>query len=180
MKWFPIISMLLTSLYNCNLYASNAYIWEDENGVIHFSDFPQSPVAQSVSLPDHNASAPAPKFEEPEPIDPPSTQLATKNNKAPLPDLNIDIIHPTQEQTIRSNKGEIHIVSRLNRNLQVSEHLQLFVNGKPYGAPTTLPEWELKNIDRGTHLFMIQAVVNGKVIALSKPVTVHLHRASVN
>lgn len=177
MKWFANVYLLFfIPLFTLNSYTSNAYVWEDENGVVHFSDFPQNSAAQSVSLPDHSASAPAPKFEEPVPIDPP----ASEKKKASLADLAIDMIHPTQEQTIRSNKGEIHIMVQLNRNLQVGEHLQLLMNNKPYGAPTTRSEWELKNIDRGTHLFMIQAVANGKVIASSKVVTVHLHRASVN
>ncbi|EEY45134.1 hypothetical protein VMA_003213 [Vibrio mimicus VM223] len=53
------------------------------------------------------------------------------------------------------------------------------MDGRPYGAPTNQPVWELKNIDRGTHTFTIQAIENGKLIASSSIITVHLHRATV-
>lgn len=180
MKWSSRVYLLFILLFTLNVYAGNAYVWEDEHGVVHFSDFPQDSTAQTISLPDYDAAAPDPKFEESVPINPPTEESVIEKKPIPLPELTIDIIHPTQEQTIRSNKGEINIEIKLNRMLKVSEHLQLLMNNKPYGAPTTQPRWELKNIDRGTHLFMIQALTNGKIIASSKVVTVHLHRASVN
>jgi len=60
------------------------------------------------------------------------------------------------------------------------EQLQLIMDGKTLGAPSTKTVWQLENIDRGTHSFSIQAVGSGKVIASSSLITVHLHRASVN
>ncbi len=87
---------------------------------------------------------------------------------------------PHHDQTIRDNRGRMTLEVELNRPLSVDEHLQLLMDGKPYGAPSTKTVWHLNNIERGSHTFSIQAFGFGKVIASSKFVTVHLHRASVN
>lgn len=89
------------------------------------------------------------------------------------------MISPQHDDTVRSNSGTISIRSELNRKLSIGEQLQLLMDGRPYGAPTNQPNWELKNIDRGTHTFTIQAIENGKIIASSSIITVHLHRATV-
>ncbi|GAL14297.1 hypothetical protein JCM19233_5309 [Vibrio astriarenae] len=103
----------------------------------------------------------------------PSTPLAK------APSLVITLTSPVHEQTIRSNRGFITVQSELNRKLSVGETLQLRLNNQPYGAPSYNPLWKLKNIDRGSHQIQIQALKDGKVIALSSSITVHLHRASI-
>jgi hypothetical protein len=89
-------------------------------------------------------------------------------------------LSPSDGETIRSNEGNISVNIGLNRALEDSEQLQLLMNGQPIGAPSTKTVWQLKNIERGSHRFSIQAVGSGKVIASSSVVTVYLHRASVN
>ncbi|QBH28497.1 nitrogen regulation protein NR [Vibrio vulnificus] len=86
---------------------------------------------------------------------------------------------PSHDATIRSNQGIITIQVQTNRKLDIGEQLQLVFDGNRYGAPQTSTLWQLKNIDRGTHIIAIQAVRSGKLIASTSPISVHLHRTKI-
>ncbi|MEZ8052142.1 DUF4124 domain-containing protein [Vibrio atlanticus] len=181
----------LTVAFSCS--AQTVYTWEDEDGVLHFSDTPTDQGAEALRLPDVQASAPAPKFEASTPVDaadPSTTKTATPaqaqaqektdNTKREVPaQLALSMLTPVHDQTIRSNRGLIPIKIELNRKLGIGEQLQLMLDGRRYGAPQTQPNWELKGIERGTHTIAIQAHRSGKLIASTSPVTVYLHRATL-
>lgn len=152
--------------------AQTVYTWTDDMGVVHFSDTPISNDAKKIEMPDYRDSAPAPQFEQPKPPEPPSASEPT------IEPLTISIIAPLHDQTIRSNAGMLTIRATLNRKLAVDERLQLVMDGTPHSAPKVQPLWELRNLDRGTHTFIIQAHRDGKLIASSNPISVHLLRAS--
>ena len=175
----------LTVAFSCS--AQTVYTWVDEDGVLHFSDTPTGEGAKSLELPDVQASAPAPKFEPSKPVDDqasstlpsqelPKTQQTEREVPAPLA---LTMLTPIHDQTIRSNRGFISIQIELNRKLGIGEQLQLMLDGRRYGAPQTQPNWQLKDIDRGTHTIAIQAHRSGKLIASTSPVTVYLHRATI-
>ncbi|MEZ9597552.1 DUF4124 domain-containing protein [Vibrio sp. 10N.286.46.A8] len=179
----------LTVAFSCS--AQTVYTWEDEDGVLHFSDTPTDQGAEALRLPDVQASAPAPKFEASTPVDaadpstsktatPAQAQKKTDNTKREVPaQLALSMLTPVHDQTIRSNRGLIPIKIKLNRKLGIGEQLQLMLDGRRYGAPQTQPNWELKGIERGTHTIAIQAHRSGKLIASTSPVTVYLHRATL-
>ncbi|MCG7496760.1 DUF4124 domain-containing protein [Vibrio sp. Of7-15] len=174
---FVLCTLLLLSP---NAVANKIYTWLDADNVRHFSDsppaehipkdeltMPELPSMTPVAPPAHNASA------------------NVMNNDArpasvPLAPQKVTFTNITNQQTIRSNQGNITIKAELARKAQIGEQLQLLLNNSPYNAPQTQTQWQLKNIDRGTHTLQIQVVNSGKVIALSDPMTVHLHRASRN
>ncbi|ARP39548.1 DUF4124 domain-containing protein [Vibrio syngnathi] len=185
------ILLLFGLMVTLSCSAQTVYTWEDENGVIHFSDTPSAQDAKALRLPDVQASAPAPEFETSTPVDstdssptktatPAQTQEKTENTKREVPaQLALTMLTPVHDQTIRSNRGLIPIKIELNRKLGIGEQLQLMLDGRRYGAPQTQPIWELKGIDRGTHTIAIQAHRSGKLIASTSPVTVYLHRATL-
>ncbi|WP_438451434.1 DUF4124 domain-containing protein [Vibrio alginolyticus] len=164
-------------------FAQVAYTWVDENGVVHFSDTPNKG-AKAIALPNLEASAPAPEVESTESLAPQTTPSTASQNKPekttdqPLP-LQLSMLTPKHNETIRSNRGIINIQLKTNRKLGIGEQLQLLLDGKPYGAPQNHIVWQLNNIDRGTHTLAVHAKRSGKLIASTSPITVHLHRASV-
>ncbi|EOX4101631.1 DUF4124 domain-containing protein [Vibrio alginolyticus] len=164
-------------------FAQVAYTWVDENGVVHFSDTPNTG-AKAIALPNLEASAPAPEVESTESLAPQTTPSTASQNKPekttekPLP-LELSMQTPKHNETIRSNRGIINIQLETNRKLGIGEQLQLLLDGKPYGAPQSHIVWQLNNIDRGTHTLAVHAKRSGKLIASTSPITVHLHRASV-
>lgn len=149
------------------------YTWTDQHGVVHFSDGPYDAAAQPLSIPDN----PLPQAQ---PAELASIQSAPKQHTAVPNTLQIDLQQPSHEQTIRDNLGQIRVKVALNRPLSDQEQLQLVLDNQPFGAPGTKTVWQLNNIERGSHTFLIQALVSGKVIASSNKVTVYLHRASLN
>lgn len=169
-----LLLFFLLSVSNSAI-SKEIYTWLDDKGVQHFSDTPQpsaKPLTISVSettQSDYSLSG----------NELPKQQKTQSPDKSLIP-LTINILSPSDGETIRSNKGNISVNIGLNRALEDSEQLQLQMNGQPIGAPSTKTVWQLKNIVRGSHRFSIQAVGSGKVIASSSVVTVYLHRASVN
>lgn len=169
--------------------AQTVYTWEDDNGVLHFSDTPDNSKAKALDLPDVQAVAPAPKFDSASPVDLKPTEplpAATSTQETPTsdkpdtpPPLMLTLITPQHDQTLRSNRGLIAIEIELNRKLGIGEQLQLMLDGRRYGAPQTRSTWALKNVDRGAHTIAIQAHRSGKLIASTTPVTVFLHRATI-
>jgi hypothetical protein len=134
----------------------------------------------SFVLPDSSASAPAPVFAPAKSLkDKKRRKLRLQKKPEKTAPLSISISNLQQNQTLRSNRGIINIQVEQNRKLGIGEQLQLMLDGKPYGAPQTKPLWQLINVDRGTHVLAVQAVIGGKLIASTSPVTVHLHRARV-
>ncbi len=163
-----------------------AYTWVDESGVTHFSDTPNQG-AKTIALPNMEATSPAPKVESTESL---AEQAAVEaltekaeqspaiQSEKPQP-LQLTIKNPQHGDTIHSNRGLLSIQLELNRKLGIGEQLQLLLDGNPYGAPQNSTNWQLSNIDRGTHTLSIHAKRSGKLIASTSPITVHLHRASV-
>jgi hypothetical protein len=169
-----LLLFFLLSVSNSAI-SKEIYTWLDDKGVQHFSDTPQpsaKPLTISVSETIQNDSS----LSEAEL---PKQQKTQSPDKSLIP-LTINILSPSDGETIRSNEGNISVNIGLNRALEDSEQLQLLMNGQPIGAHSTKTVWQLKNIERGSHRFSIQAVGSGKVIASSSVVTVYLHRASVN
>ncbi len=182
MKWLWIIVTMMV-VPTQMLYAQDVYTWEDENGVVHFGEAPSGGGAKRITLTDHTADAPKPEYHSSQPVDQPRAKTAKKAEPKPekkekkKTKLAIRLLSPQHDASIRSNSGLITVQGELNRKLGIDENLQLMMDGSPYGAPTNKPLWSLKNIDRGTHTFSIQAFKGGKLIASSSIATVHLHRA---
>ncbi|ELP5729795.1 DUF4124 domain-containing protein [Vibrio vulnificus] len=174
---FALCLSLLTSF----VAAQTVYTWVDENGVLHMSDTPNNG-AKSVVLPDLDGTAPPPQVESTQSLAKPNQAVKeqekpTKKEKAEA--LSLSLRSPTHDATIRSNQGLITIQVQTNRKLDIGEQLQLMFDGNRYGAPQTSTLWQLKNIDRGTHVIAVQAFRSGKLIASTSPISVHLHRTKI-
>ncbi|MFM2588502.1 DUF4124 domain-containing protein [Vibrio sp. TBV020] len=165
-------AVIIALLFSAKSFCQTVYTWVDEDGTLHFDDAPNHSQAQAIDLPDFAQPALPPQFGHSEPAQ-------TKPKPvAPMP-LSVTITSPENNQAIRSNNGFLSVKATLNRKLKVGEQLQLTLDGKNYGALTTTPNWQLKNIDRGSHSLTIQVVKDGKLIASSLPTTVHLQRTTM-
>ena len=136
------IWILIGAILSASVHAQTVYTWEDEQGVLHFSDTPDNNKAKALNLPDVHAVAPAPKFDTPPPVDSQTTQTSEpevpNHNQKPQPDvpppLKLTLVSPQHDQTLRSNRGLIAIEIELNRKLGIGEQLQLMLDGRHNGA----------------------------------------------
>ena len=181
----PVTSLALVTLFGSLsapvLAESTLYSWEDENGVVHFTDQPQ-PDAQPLIIK-------APKIQTPPPTTEPAAQgdqpIATQQPTATSDEQEavqpeVTLVSPSHEATLRDNSGNITVVASSPLKLNKGHSVQLRIDDQIFGRPQTQLRWQLTNIDRGSHTLQVDLLKYGKVIASSEKITVYLHRARVN
>ncbi|WP_318478930.1 DUF4124 domain-containing protein [Photobacterium leiognathi] len=174
----PLGPVLITLIWTAasSAQASTIYSWTDENGVVHFTDQPQTPNATAYPLSVTEVSGN---------IEQTADTIATQTTDVAVVEepaktiTTVSLVSPMHEQTIRNNEGIINIHAVTNSKLNNQTQAQLVLDGVVKGAPQTELTWTLDNVDRGSHQLQIQLVKGGKVIASSDSITVYLHRATV-
>ncbi|WP_318456520.1 DUF4124 domain-containing protein [Photobacterium leiognathi] len=174
----PLGPVLMTLIWTAasSAQASTIYSWTDENGVVHFTDQPQTPDATAYPLSvtevsgniEQTADTIAAQTTDVAVVEEPAKTITT-----------VSLVSPMHEQTIRNNEGIINIHAVTNSKLNNQTQAQLVLDGVVKGEPQTELTWTLDNVDRGSHQLQIQLVKGGKVIASSDSITVYLHRATV-
>ncbi|WP_419239568.1 DUF4124 domain-containing protein [Photobacterium leiognathi] len=174
----PLSPVLITLIWTAasSAQASTIYSWTDENGVVHFTDQPQTPDATAYPLSvtevsgniEQTADTIAAQTTDVAVVEEPAKNITT-----------VSLVSPMHEQTIRNNEGIINIHAVTNSKLNNQTQAQLVLDGVVKGDPQTELTWTLDNVDRGSHQLQIQLVKGGKVIASSDSITVYLHRATV-
>jgi len=139
-----------------------------------FSDRPVAG-AQEVNLKANTNNTVAPQKPLPKLRSTPEPELQ------PLPKTGIEIVTPANEETIRSNTGEFRVQARSSIPIGTTHQFRLYLDGRPYGAMSDLPDFKLKGVDRGQHALMIRMYNSqGVELATSAPITIYLHQASKN
>jgi TolA-binding protein len=83
---------------------------------------------------------------------------------------------PAAEQTLRDNSGAVTIISEVLP--KKSGKFQLVIDNQIVKTQSK-SEFKLENINRGAHTIQVKFLDNsGKILALSKPQTFYLHKAS--
>ncbi|QUM74874.1 DUF4124 domain-containing protein [Moritella sp. 24] len=172
MKHIMLLALLITS------FASVAaiYQWTDEQGITHFSDDESKPASAKkidVKLTPPSISSLTQSLPQEA-----SVALPTVNDTS-LP-LSISIKAPIDQQTLRSNNGEIIVSATLSSTLQYGSNIRLLIDGVIHSEQIE-SQFNVLNIPIGTHQLQLQIVNNsGKVIASSELITIYLHRFKAN
>ncbi|MCP4320309.1 MAG: DUF4124 domain-containing protein [Psychromonas sp.] len=171
------LSIISTLLYLFSSIAiagdTKIYHWVDENGKIHFSDT-AVPGTEQINVKNNNLLS--------------SGEADSNEKDAVFNKLSIDdkeyikyqatITSPEDDKPLRSNDGTINIHVATEPEKENTQKLQLYLDGKKLGLPQISPTMRALNIDRGTHQVQVELLdENGKVLAKTQVVTVHLQRA---
>ena len=94
----------------------------------------------------------------------------------------VKIATPAHDSTIRENTGNVAVSVSITPALRIGlgHKLQLYVDGEPYGEAGTTTDFNLSNLDRGTHI--LKAVIvdaKDKHLAESSENAFHVHRVSI-
>ena len=166
MRSLTLIGLMLFSM----LAQAVVYKWVDKDGKVHYSDEPQ-PNAQIVELKDktlNQISLPLPK-----------TDMDDVNQAIESIQYQVDITSPSEEETVRNNNGDFEVVATITPELKGQYLMAIKLDGKPIGQPQIGNVFQLKNIDRGQHTLVVDAMTqNGKVFASSPPRKIFLHQAT--
>lgn len=146
----------------------------DEAGNVTYSDEPQKKGDQPVSLPEPTVVeiAPAPKSSTSS-----EGQRKSTQEKAVKYDA-VEIISPANDETIRSNSGDITLQISSSPALQ-GNHLYVIIMDGAKVHESAAASVTLTNVDRGSHT-VVAHVQDDKeqFLASSNPITFHLQRAS--
>jgi len=170
-KFLLLILLTLSIAIPVNASTAKIYVWRNEKGELVYSDTPR-PGAEEVKTKPGNVISSSTTVE---------TQVLDIKTGEISEDYQVVINHPKDNSTIRDNTGSVYISGIIKPIFKRGLKIQLILDDKPYQKPQTHSRFSLRNIDRGEHQIKMQVFnEKGKVIALSKPITFYMHRASVN
>ncbi|MDB2373214.1 DUF4124 domain-containing protein [Psychrosphaera haliotis] len=168
------VLLLLICLFASQSYASankKVYVWRNADGVIVFSDSPKADVnADTVDI-----------STTPNIIKSVDTKIIEGTEQPAKDKISIDIVKPTIDETIRDNTGSVYISGAIRPSFKRGLSVVLKLDDKKVKGPQKSAVFILRDVDRGEHRIQLEVWNDsGKVIAVSKPVTFFVHRASVN
>lgn len=167
---------LILSLVSYNLFAA-IYQQTNANGTVTYSDIPLNSSAKQVDMSSGNKI----------------TSTATNPNTAPtkpniapaLPTTStqytlFNIASPADQASIQ-NQVTIPVTIAIKPDLQPGDKIQLYLDGKAKGAAAASTQFQLSEIDRGTHQ-LSAAIINSnqQIIKQTNTITFYNHRASIN
>jgi hypothetical protein len=162
--------LLIILLLLCPLLATaQVYKHVDRDGNVTFSDVP-APDSEKIDIRVSNTVAPPPVVSRPQ--EAPAAAPAS---------YTVAITAPEPEAVIPRGPGNFSVSASVSPAPDTAMQLQLIMDGDPYGAPQSQPQWNLTNVPRGTHELQVAIISDkGKNLAQSDPVTVYVFRPSVN
>lgn len=171
MKFLLLILLALSIATPVNASTAKIYVWRNEKGELVYSDTPR-PGAEEVKTKPGNVISSSNRVE---------TQVLDIKTKEISEEYQVVINIPKNNSTIRDNTGSVYIQGSIKPIFKRGLTIQLLLDGEPYEKPQTHTKFSLRDIDRGEHQIKMKLFnEKGKVIALSKPITFYMHRASVN
>lgn len=170
------VLLLLMMVCTANVIAADKkkiYVWRNAEGVLVFSDSPKPNVETDTidvsKTPNIIKSVDA------------SILSGDKSKQDKENQVSVEIVKPLHEATIRDNTGSIYINGVIKPSFKRGMNVVLKFDDKKVAGPQKSAVFIMRNVDRGEHRVQLEVWNDsGKVIAVSKPITIYLHRASVN
>lgn len=175
----------LTILLGLGLHgpvAAAVYKWVGPDGKIVYTDQPR-PGAKEVELP--KFAPPPPPPAKPAAVDktPPDKKTDATTEPAFPGYKKVALVKPLNDDTVRENNGAVEVALELEPawDAKWGHKISVSLDGKNLPETYTSPQFQLQNIDRGSH--SLQVTVNdakGVLLSTTDSVTFHMKRQSVN
>ena len=151
------------------------YKWVDEAGNVNYSDRPVEQ-AEDLSIPGLVSPASTENAE----TDPVTEDATTEQvEQSPGSYRLFKILVPEENQTFRSDQGEVSISLLLEPTLDAGHQFQLTLDGNPIQGRFTSTQLLIRQVTRGTHGLQVSIVDSeGTTVASSNSVNFHMRRAS--
>ncbi len=124
--------------------ADQAYVWTDEDGVVHYSDRPQ-PGAKRVELQAPNSSRSPSRRSADESAD--SDDAAEP--AAPFRYESLEVANPGPEETLWNIEGTLNVTLALTPALQPGHQVRVYFDGNPRLVSGT--SFQIDEVWRGVH-----------------------------
>ena len=155
--------------------AGEAYVWTDDQGVVHYSDRPV-PGARKIELAEPNTGqSPAPRRAETAGDDP--TEETAETN-APFRYETLDIASPGAEETLWNIGGVLNVSLALNPPLQPGHQVRVYFDGNAQMVAGT--SFQLNEVWRGVHNLQAEVIdATGKMLIRSRPSRFYVQQNTV-
>ena len=169
------IVILATILVSTSLVHAKVYKWVTKDGTVVYSDQPH-PNAEILDIePLHPYKAPTSKY-APSDDEAETGTSATATNRY----SSVSISSPQHQQTITGNAGSFSVSVTSNPNLIRGDKFQLLLNGSEIGETSAQAQFNLDNVNRGSHNISVKIIdKNGQIQGTSAAITIHVKRISV-
>jgi hypothetical protein len=136
--------LVLLGLFIASLAAAEeAYVWTDEDGVVHYSDRPV-PGATRIELAEPNSSrSPAPPRSDAAAGDAPAAASAPAGYES------LEVAAPGAEETLWNIDGVLNVSLALSPALQPGHQVRVYFDGQPRIVQGT--SFQLEEVWRGVH-----------------------------
>ena len=125
--------------------AYEAYVWTDENGVVHYSDRPV-PGARRIELSEPNTGqSPAPNRADADAADGEEDGA----DAGPIRYESLEVASPGAEETLWNIEGVLNVSLALNPPLQPGHQVRVYFDGSPRIVSGT--SFQLQEVWRGVH-----------------------------
>lgn len=166
----------LTSLLTAAALAAPAWTWVDEQGRRHYSDRPvegatQIELSESQTFSGGSARPAAGQ-----------AASATAEDPAAAPGYSVlDIVSPTQQETLHNIEGNLSVRIATNPALQTGHRIDAILDGQPRTIGARSLDFILQEVFRGEHTLQVVIVDSGgDEVKRSAPVTFFVRQTSVN
>ena len=155
--------------------ASEAYVWTDEDGVVHYSDRPV-PGARKIELAEPNTGqSPARRRSEAtssEPEDGPTEP------KGPFRYESLTVASPGPEETLWNIGGVLNVSLALSPPLQPGHQVRVYFDGNAQIVSAT--SFQLQEVWRGVHNLQAEVLdPTGKMLIRSQPNRFYVQQTTV-
>lgn len=150
------------------------YRWVDKNGIVHYSDQPDSPDAKLIDVIEPNAY----EWEAPVTGAPDDTGRAGDEPAVAAYD-SLSIVSPTPDQTFFGADATVNAALELDGTLRPDHSVVFFLNGNRRSADGL--GMQLSNLARGTY-FLRASILdqNGNPVVSSQQITFHVRQPSIH
>lgn len=169
-----LLIFIILTVSQLSWAGQTVYQWQDSQGDLHFSDMPR-PGAKKIQIKEsqtyQNPTGPAPANQAPE----------GAVDKAQQQQPTVTILSPADKATIRNTNGVVEVSIDVKPALQAEQKVQLYIDGKAYGAPVAELSLKAENVFRGEHSLVVSIIdKDGSTVSESKPITIFVHLPRVN
>ena len=150
------------------------YRWVDKNGIVHYSDQPDSPNAELISVIESNT------YEGAEPsASPGSSDEDSESGQGVSPYDSLSIVQPSPDQVFFGSDAVVTAIADLKGTLRPDHSVVFFLNGNR--RPSASLDVEFSGLARGTY-FLRASILDqdGEPVITSQQTTFHVRQPSIN
>lgn len=155
--------------------AAEAYVWTDDEGVVHYSDRPM-PGARRIELADPNTGqSPAPRRRDTASSD---SAEDPAEDSGPIRYESLEVASPGAEETLWNIAGVLNVSLTLSPALQPGHQVRVYFDGNPQIVQGT--SFQLQEVWRGVHNLQAEVIdQNGKMLIRSRPNRFYVQQSTV-